>query len=158
MSGRCLANLIHDRIWARLVAAVDGHPGIETVDRESVREIWISQNYQIRIKRHHPEDQISTYPTAAALEFWAQGSQLRSLEAITLGAGYRWITEERRIGPAVISYRDGKDNPIWAVELSGPGEGVETISWMPIVRPDLPSVDLFDATRIEERDEGAPSS
>jgi len=42
MSGRCLANLIHDRIWARLVAAVDGNPGIETIDREPVREMWIS--------------------------------------------------------------------------------------------------------------------
>lgn len=74
MSERCLANLIHDRIWARLVAAVDGNREIETIDREPVREIWISQNYQVRLKRHHPEDKISTYPTAAALEFWTQGS------------------------------------------------------------------------------------
>jgi transcriptional regulator with XRE-family HTH domain len=115
MSGRCLANLIHDRLWARLVVSVGGNPDIETIDREPVREMWISQNYQVRIKRHHPDDKISIYPTAAALEFWAQGSQLPSLEAITLGVGYRWIAEERRVGPAVISYRDGKDNPIWVV-------------------------------------------
>lgn len=158
MSGRCLANLIHDRIWARLVAAVDGNPDIETVDREPFREIWISQNYQVRIKRHHPDDKISTYPTAAALEFWAQGSQLPSLETITLGAGYRWIAQERRVGPAVISYRDGKDNPIRAVELDEPGEGTDTIGWRPITRPDLPTVDLFDATRIDGRDEGGSSS
>jgi hypothetical protein len=158
MSGRCLANLIHDRIWARLVAAVDGNPGIETIDREPVREMWISQNYQVRIKRHHPDDKISTYPTAAALEFWAQGAQLPSLESITLGAGYRWIAEERRVGPAVISYRDGKDNPIWAVELDEPDEGAETIGWRPITRPDLPAVDLFDATRVDERDKGGSSS
>ncbi|MDQ2880261.1 MAG: hypothetical protein M3Y48_03120 [Actinomycetota bacterium] len=157
LSGRCLANLIHDRIWARLVAAVDGNPHIETIDREPVREIWISQNYQIRIKRHHPDDKISTYPTAAALEFWAQGSQLPSLEAITLGAGYRWIAEERRVGPAVISYRDGKDHPIWAVELDEPDEGADAIGWRPITRPDLPTVDLFDATRIDEREEGSSS-
>jgi hypothetical protein len=158
MSGRCLANLIHDRIWARLVAAVDGNPGIETIDREPVREIWISQNYQVRIKRHHLDDKISTYQTAAALEFWAQGSQLSSLEAITLGAGYRWIAEERRVGPAVISYRDGKDNPIWAVELDEPGESAGAIGWRPITRPDLPAVDLFDATRIDKRGEGVSSS
>jgi hypothetical protein len=65
MSRRCLANLIHDRIWARLVAAVDGTPGIETIDREPVREF---------------------------------------------------------------------------------------------TRPDLPTVDLFDATRIDERDEGGSAS
>jgi hypothetical protein len=158
MSGRCLANLIHDRIWARLVAAVDGNPGIKTIDREPVREMWISQNYQVRIKRHHPDDKISAYPTAAALEFWAQGAQLPSLEAITLGAGYRWVTEERRVGPAVISYRDGKDNPIWAVELDEPDEGADTIGWRPITRPDLPGVDLFDATRVGERDEEGSSS
>lgn len=158
MSGRCLANLIHDRIWARLVAAVDGNPSIETIDREPVREMWISQNYQVRIKRHHPEDKISTYPTAAALEFWAQGSQLPSLEAITLGAGYRWIAQERRVGPAVISYRDGKDNPLWAVELDEPDEVADTIGWRPITQPDLPAVDLFDATRIDERDVEGSSS
>lgn len=157
MSERCLANLIHDRIWARLVAAVDSSPGIGTIDREPVREIWISQTYQVRIKRHHPDDKISTYPTTAALEFWTQGSQLPSLEAITLGAGYRWITEERRVGPAVISYRDGKDNPIWAVELDEPDESTDIIGWRPITRPDLPDADLFDATRIEERDGGASS-
>ncbi|MEO7193244.1 MAG: hypothetical protein ABIZ05_00235 [Pseudonocardiaceae bacterium] len=158
MSQRCLANLIHDRIWARLVAAVDGNPDIETIDREPVREIWISQNYQVRVKRHHPDDKISNYPTAAALEFWEQGSQLLSLEAITLGAGYRWIAQERRVGPAVISYRDGKDNPIWAVELDEPGEGTDAIGWRPITRPDLPTVDLFDATRADERDGGDASS
>jgi len=158
MSERCLANLIHDRIWARLVAAVDGNPDIETVDREPFREIWISQNYQVRVKRHHPEDEISTYPTAAALEFWVHGSQLPSLETITLGAGYRWIAQERRVGPAVISYRDGKDNPIRAVELDEPGEGTDTIGWRPVTRPDLPTVDLFDATRIDGRDEGGSSS
>lgn len=26
MSKRCLSNLIHDRIWARLIAAVDSNP------------------------------------------------------------------------------------------------------------------------------------
>ena len=158
MSGRCLANLIHDRIWARLVAAVDGNSAVETIDREPLRELWVSQNYQIRIKRHHPEDKISTYPTAAALEFWAQGSQLPSLESITLGAGYRWISEERRIGPAVISYRDGRDNPIWAIELDEPEEGVETIGWKPITRPDLPAIDLFDASRDSNQSEEDSSS
>ncbi len=145
MSERCLANLIHDRIWARLVASSDGNPAVETIDREPLREIWVSQNYQIRIKRHRPDDKISTYPTAAALEFWTQGSQLPSLESITLGAGYRWIHEERRVGPAVISFRDGKDNPIWAVDLDEPREGVGAIGWKPITRPDLPEIDLFDA-------------
>lgn len=88
-----------------------------------------------------------------------QGSQLPSLEAITLGAGYRWIAEERRVGPAVISYRDGKDNPIWAVELDEPDEGTDIIGWRPITRPDLPTVDLFDATRIiDERDERGSAS
>ncbi|MBV9011677.1 MAG: hypothetical protein JO272_06425 [Pseudonocardiales bacterium] len=158
MNERCLANLIHDRVWARLVTAVDGNPEIETIDREPVREIWISQTYRLRIKRHHPHEEISTYPTAAALEFWTQGSQLPNLEEITLGAGYRWLAEERRVGPAVISYRDGKDNPVWAVELDEPYEGAGAIVWRPITRPDLPDIDLFDATRIDKRDDGGASS
>lgn len=158
MSERCLANLIHDRIWARLIAAVDGSPNVDTIDREPVREIWVSQHYQVRIKRHQPDDKISTYPTAAALEFWTQGVQLPSLESVTLGAGYRWIDEERRIGPAVVSYRDRIDNPIWAVELNEPQEGSERIGWKPIIRPDLPAVDLYDGAREDKQgEEGAPS-
>jgi hypothetical protein len=79
MSERCLANLIHDRIWARLVAAVDANPEIETIDREPVREIWISQNYQVRVKRHHPEDKISAYPTASVDRARASGWSGRNL-------------------------------------------------------------------------------
>ena len=67
------------------------------------------------------------YPTAAALEFWAQGSQLPSLETITLGAGYRWIAEERRVGRPWSQYRDGKDNPLWVVELDEPNEVKEAL-------------------------------
>ena len=32
----------------------------------------------------------------------------------------------------IISYRDGKDNPIWAVELDEPDESADTIGWRPI--------------------------
>jgi hypothetical protein len=158
MSERCLANLIHDRIWAHLVAAVNGNPNIDTIDNEPIREIWLDAQYRMRVKRHHADDTISTYPTAAALEFWTQGSPLPGLETITLGVGYRWIADVRGIGPPVVSYRDGMDNPIWVVELDEPEDGSVPIRWMPVTRPDLPVVDLYDAARENRSDEDGVSS
>jgi hypothetical protein len=156
MSERCLSNLIHDRVWAHLVARIDNASDVVVHDREPVRELGLL-NYRMRIKRHHPGNTISSYPTAAALEFWTQGSMLPGLEVITLGVGYRWIADERKIGPAVISYRDGMDNPIWEVELDEPQDGTTRIGWTPVTRPDLPAVDLYEAVNDDRQDEEGTS-
>jgi hypothetical protein len=102
-----------------------------------------------------PRRQDQRIPNSCSPGVLGAGPQLPSLEAIALGAGYRWIAEERRVGPAVVSYRDGKDNPIWVVELD---EGKDIIGWRPITWPDLPAVDLFNATQIDERGESGASS
>ncbi|SIP65218.1 hypothetical protein BN9982_1720002 [Mycobacterium tuberculosis] len=36
----------------------------------------VGAHLRLRIKRHHAGDEISTYPTRTAIEFWQQGSQL----------------------------------------------------------------------------------
>jgi hypothetical protein len=104
----------------------------------------------LRIKRHHGENRISTYPTQTALAFYIQGPPtLDGLELVTLAAGYRWDTELRRIEAPVISYRDGKDNPIWAVELDEPREGTSAIGWTPII-PSLPGVEFGDPDEADD--------
>lgn len=153
MHSRCLSNLIHDRVWAHLVTAVEGDEGTTIIESGATREVQVGVNFLLRIKRHRTGDLISSYPTTGALAFYLQGaSAFPGLELITLAGGYRWDDEERVIKAPVISYRDGKDNPIWAVELSEPQEGVATISWTPVPGPDLPSIQ-FEGELAGEEDQ-----
>ena len=159
MAQRTLANLIHDRMWDRMSTILDGESGVELVDREPLRQIHVGVNLQIRLKRHSLDDLIATYETPGALAFWAQGAAtLPGLEEVSLAAGYHWITDERRIGPAVITYREGKNNPIWSVELNdsgGDASGSAPVSWKPIDLPDLPSI---GRALDDDKEEGGASS
>jgi hypothetical protein len=146
MHSRCLSNLIHDRIWAHLVHAVQDDDSTVLVEHGPTREVQVGVNLRLRIKRHRFADQISTYPTPTALAFYLQYAlALPGLELVTLAAGYRWHTDLREIGAPVISYREGKDNPIWAVELAEPKTGAEPITWTPITSPELPTIEYDDA-------------
>jgi hypothetical protein len=142
MHSRVLSNLIHDRIWARLVAEIVSDPDMNVIEKGATREVAVGLNLRLRVKRHHVGDQISTYPTQTAIEFWQQNSQfaLPGLEEVRIAVGYRWDPETREVGAPVLSLRDGQDNVIWAVELDEPAEGV-VVKWNP-VEPTLPSIDL----------------
>jgi hypothetical protein len=142
MHSRCMSNLIHDRIWARLVAAIEGDEATTIIERGPTREIAVGPHVRLRVKRHLTGDTISTYPTRTAIEFWQQGSlnALPGLEEVRVAVGYRWDPEAREIGAPRLSLRDGKDNVIWAVELDEPAEGV-SVTWTPI-EPTLPSIDF----------------
>lgn len=145
MHSRCLSNLIHDRIWARLLARLDGDPSVVMVDNGPRREIFINSRYQLRIKRHHAGDRISNYPTQGALNFWEQdGGQppFDGMELIKLGIGYRWNQELRQIEMPILSFRDGKENVIWAVEIEEPAEGATTVDRNPVPGPDTPIIGI----------------
>lgn len=75
MHSRCLSNLIHDRIWARLIAAIESDPATTIIEKGPTREIAVGLHLRLRVKRHLSGDKISTYPTRTAIEFWQQGSQ-----------------------------------------------------------------------------------
>ncbi|CCK64150.1 Conserved protein of unknown function [Mycobacterium canettii CIPT 140070017] len=104
----------------------------------------VGAHLRLRIKRHHAGDEISTYPTQTAIEFWQQGSQpaFPGLEEVRIAVGYRWHPDTRDIGAPLLSLRDGKDHVIWVVELDEPAAGVK-ITWTPI-QPTLPSIDFGD--------------
>lgn len=70
-TARFTANFLHERIWDRLVRVVDGMEGIHIHDVEPTRELHSGTAYSIRIKRHHPGDRISAYPTDASRAFWS---------------------------------------------------------------------------------------
>ncbi len=104
------------------------------------------RTYTLRIKRHDSDDLVSSYPTPSDVAFWAAGSaKFEGMEEVSLAAGYRWDHELREIGSAVISYREGKTNPIWAVEVGAAATDVKPFSVRPIL-PTLPDVDLRDAS------------
>lgn len=152
-SERGLANWIHDRLWAHLRRELDDVDHVRVADQGSTREVTVGIRYRARIKRHGAQDRIRSYPTKAALAFWAQSDTLEGLEEVRLGFGYRWDPEERLIGSTVISLRDGLDaEAIWAVTVDTDGAaGTPEITWTP-VDPTLPQIDLHEATEASEKD------
>lgn len=154
-TGRFTANFLHERVWDRLVRAVDGMPGIDIVDREPVRELHSGTAYAIRVKRHHPGDRISAYPTEASSAFWSNSAAtLDGLESFSLALGYMWDADLRAVGDPVLSFRDGKDTPIWAVRLRKDSGTATGFSWTPVA-PDLPEIDISGVIRRPEEQSGA---
>lgn len=144
-SERGLANWIHDRMWANLGVELQGLADVVMTERGVVREVGVGTNFIIRLKRHSQEGGIQTFPTLAAQEFWAQGDvqpALDGLELVTLGAGYMWMRDEREIGPAVLSLRDGIDEMIWFEEIARFEDGTVAILNPEPVEPTRPTIHL----------------
>jgi hypothetical protein len=142
---RGLANWIHDRLWSHIVVALDAISGVTLSDREPTREITVGHTYRLRIKRHHDEGQISTYPTQGALEFFAQGpiqESLPGLDEIRLAAGYKWDKDTRMIGDAVLSLRDGREVIIWEEILPAPDDlAPDATTIPPVPGPTPPTIE-----------------
>ena len=139
-SNRFTANFLHERVWAGLVGRLDELDNVIVLDREPHRQLH-TQTYVLRVKRHHPGDRISSYPTEGALRFWSSEVTLPGLEQVGLALGYMWDTDLREVGDAVISLRDELDKPVWAVLVQRGAGGVAGITWTP-ADPNLPEFDL----------------
>lgn len=124
-SSRGLANWIHDRIWARVVAALDGVDHVSFVDSGPLREMYVRLDFKLRFKRHSPTGAIRSYPTEGALDFITQERDLLSLigiRTLNLAAGYEWDELTRTMGEAVLTLRDGSfDDVIWMTTLPAVG-------------------------------------
>ncbi len=154
-TSRFIANFLHERIWDRLVRSSDGMEGIQVNDREPIRELRSGTTYLIRIKRHRPGDRISAYPTEESSAFWSNSIlTLEGLESFGLALGYYWDANRRVMGEAILSFRDGKDNPIWAVELRRDPADAAGFSWVPVA-PDLPEIDLSGIIRKTKGEAGS---
>lgn len=142
-SERGLANWIHDRLWRHLLSELDELPGVKLVDQEPIREIFVGVRYRLRVKRHRDDGAVSTYPTQLALEFFAQGQlAIEGLEEIRLIAGYEWDPDTRKIGAAVISLRDGRDNIMWIERLVPPSAGAVGLTPPSVSGPTPPTIDI----------------
>lgn len=143
-SPRGLANWIHDRIWHHVVSDLHDLDNVVIVDRGPVREIVVDGTYRIRIKRHDRRGRVSTYPTQTALQFLNQPEQLSldGLGEVHLIAGYQWDSTAHRIGPAVLSLRDGMDNLLWMVELPAPTAGTSVVRITGPATPQAPIIEF----------------
>lgn len=143
-SKRFVANFIHERVFARVVEETRHHAEVTVVDEEPTRHIHHGTRYEMRVKRHDSNASISTYPTRSTISFWTADTYLPDLEKVSLALGYVWDSLLGEIKGAVMSFRDGKDNPVWMVEIIGDhasaGGG---ITFHPI-EPMLPQLDLGD--------------
>lgn len=157
-SSRFTANFLHERMWAGLVRRIDPLDHVTVLDREPHRQLH-ADGYVLRVKRHHPGDRISTYPTEGALRFWSSEMSLPGMEEVSLALGYMWDAELRKVGDAVISFRDALDKPVWAVRIQGEPGDVAGIRWAP-VDPNLPEFDLSHVVldSVAGRGDGAESS
>lgn len=159
MFQREIAGLVHSRIWWYLTHDLRGMDGVQLHTKEPHREVRLvgplGRTVAVRIKRHSDQDRISSYPTASDIEFWG-GSRhtVGGMEEITLAAGYRWDREQEQVGPAVISYREGRDNLVWAVEVEAPDGPTGPLRYVSVA-PRQWEVDLPTRTAVEEaeRDE-----
>ncbi len=131
-SERGLANWIHDRLWSNLQRVFEPLPDVVAWERGVVREVIVQSRFRIRIKRHHMNGEVRSYPTQTALDFYDQGPggkqnvqlRLAGMEEICLSAGYRWDAELRTIGSAVLSLRSSRSVPYWVVDLAEPTQTV----------------------------------
>jgi len=144
-SERGLAAWIHDRMWFHLVSALDQLPNVGITDKGVLREFTIgpaSNVIRFRLKRHHEDGDVSTYPTQLALEFLAQADDmLECFEELHLIAGYKWDPDERAMGAPVISLRDGRSTVIWEHDLSGRGSSAGGQGLPSVPKPSAPVVD-----------------
>lgn len=138
-------------IWAHLEDELYGVDGIEFVSREPHRQINlqtpVGRVYTMRVKRHSQRDRIRSYSTLSDVRFWSGGVKptIEGLECINLAVGYRWRKDTRDIGAAVISYREGKHNVVWAYTIDpGSAGSAAPFTYTPIV-PELPQIDLRDS-------------
>lgn len=156
-SPRGLANWIHDRIWAWIVAELDDVEHISFVDSGPTREIYVRADFRFRIKRHSLTGAIRSYPTQSALDFITQEPDLFSLlgiHTLNLTAGYEWDELARTMGDPVLSLRDGSfEDVIWMTTLPAAGEsgGATVAPITPI--GDGPTAPVIEAPRYDHAEE-----
>lgn len=146
---RTVANLIHDWMWAVVVAELDEAPHVTIIDRDPRRELAIRVeseerlSYLPRLKRHHLDGSTSSYQTQTVIDFELQGPNetFPGYGEVRLEAGYEWDVETRTIGGPLITLRDGRDNVLWILPLAPhTGAGGGTVTQPTTPEPVLPSV------------------
>ena len=149
-TARFTAGFIHERMWDRLVMAID-QDAFKVIDAEPLREVRQGLLYAIRLKRHDSLNHIATYPTEGSSAFYAHSKYtLNGLEEINLALGYTWDAELREMGDAVMSFRDGKNHPVWAITLRPDAGSARGFIWDPIA-PSSPEFDLSGIAADQEQ-------
>lgn len=150
---------IHDRIWNRVKNDLDDRPEVSFVDQDPTHDMWVGSEFRFRFKRHSLTGAIRAYPTAAALDFIAQGVDLFGVSTVNLTAGYEWLPDVQEMGDPVLSLRDGSfDEVLWMVNLPTTG----TLSGgivAPIIPPtDGPTAPIIDVPSLDNAGDAEEAS
>jgi hypothetical protein len=141
-----------------LATALADLSDVVVTDNGVLREFAVGPATEVirfRLKRHDMDGDISTYPTQLALEFLAQvDGMLPGFHELHLIAGYRWDREERAMGGAVISLRDGVDNIKWEVDLNSAGPAAGTTGLPVKPKPSAPVIDSGGAASKKTQEPG----
>lgn len=150
---RHVASFLHERIWGRMLPTFD-ELGLDVTDRKPVRQVVVGA-YVVRFKRHRADDDISTFPTDAAVRFWANTAQppLFKDGSLSLAMGYLWGGD--RIVSPLMSLRTSIHEALWVRQLvreTGEEEAA-VIRPMEVETADLPDFDLttLTETNMEEK-------
>lgn len=153
---RFKANFLHERIWGRLLPFVERSSKFGVRDREPFRTLNVGTELYIRIKRHSEDDQISTYRTVEALDFYGVSVQepLDGMRTMGLALGYRWDREVDKILAPVISLQDLKSSKIiWSGELSptktAEGDEDYKVSFREISEPQRPGINISNQLQLD---------
>ena len=151
-SKRFVANFIHERMWDHTVTLVDSHPDVNVVDQEPTRQIHFGVNYVLRFKRHTEKLLVRSFPTSGAIAFWTNRAApaLPGMELWSLALGYIWDAETGEIGDAILSFRDGKDKPVWSFALRPADADAPTAITLHPMDPQLPQYDLSNVVNDED--------
>lgn len=132
-------NLLHDLIWAYLLANLEDSPDVVFLDDNGDREpdptkreaMWFNGRVLMRVKQHQRGSlEIRNFPTATARAFITQGTQLaldlESGEEITpthVALGYTFSEQLGRMDRALITARVARRELVWLVDLGDPASG-----------------------------------
>lgn len=155
-SQRGILNWIHDQFFAHARAQFETNvKDTSILDRGPTRDIFVGHTFRFRLKKHASDDMVSSYPTDAFLAFAVQDPP-QLIQEVRLIGGYRWDSDTREIGTAVLSARDGKSNVLWVVELAETVVDADgLVHFLPrSADPNLPALPTIVETVEIEKDSG----
>lgn len=143
------AGFIHSCITSFLGKNWQGDKAITISFKSNTFEFSLASKYVGRVKRHSPDDKISSYPTEGAEDFWSGPVALEGMEMYPITIGYYWDADTMTIGDPVITLRQSIDKAVWSYKLTAQEGFGRTRS---IVLESLPAMPELDISGLVDND------
>lgn len=153
-SPTALATTARDEMVGHMAEHIDELDGARCIQVDRVT-VFVVGDHALLVKRHGPGDSVSNYRTRAAVARISAGQiTLDTMETPTLlTVGYRWDSDLKQVGAAVISYRREFERPIWVAKAER-STSSQSVEWINAV-PAAPEFDFASLTQHAEEDFGS---